>query len=224
MPKKIGIPYLVSNITIYSILSTPSPDSKRPALPSELIFQILFYRACWVLRSHLTAPAIFFPVFRWNKKVLATPVRFTAQSLKRFRQLVIRIHIKAYRERDSQGDPNASSGSGFLNLPSGHKHGWTAFVLGIEDARGKRTWSEEEPDDEQKTLWYSRVKPREPLSFKTCIDSRYGLLKELKDGDRIILGVRSLWSAWEHALEVQFEIWEDDDIILGQWFTEGDGI
>lgn len=106
------------NITLVSILS--KPGFRRPALPLEIILEILSYPPFWILAHHLELTSSIDVPSSLGTKVLLRTQPFSHELLRSLRKIVFRI-----RSRDQ----------GWSSYPSAHgtfENSWTWFNMAIK--------------------------------------------------------------------------------------------
>lgn len=184
-----------SNRALLSVLSQPS--GKRPALPPELILEILQYPPCWVLHSRQILPAPVKIISRTGSSVLCSSPPFTESSLRRFGAAVF-----SFRSHDQGWCSSPESGN------------WTWFEVRVVN---KKTLQPNESNrqawERQVFLQKNRQAEREPMSYVHTLDRSEGILVDLQVGDEIQLLGCARFPGWSNsAEEAAIEIWGIDTL------------
>lgn len=206
-PSSLLLPLLtltrLSNHTLFSVLSTPS--THRPALPHELILQILSHPSRWVLTSTLALSGPVRVTYHEGSRVLLCTPPFTAESLKLFRKILITIHSKD---------------QGWSSFPADHgtyENSWTWFDMAIENnevmQEQKRSGDSESLNVRRCLLQANRHAGQEMEEYSFSINKGEGFLKDLAVGDQIMLIACACFSGWTNSIkQAEMEIWEVDDL------------
>lgn len=194
-----------TNRTLFFILSTSSPH--RPALPYELILQILENPSRWLIYSHQSIPN---PVLVSNAighQVLLRTAAFTVRSLALFRKVVF-----TFRSHDQGWSSYPADRGTFGNS-------WSWFEIAIEN------WTAQEDtsspiERRRQQLQVNRHGISEAASYVHCLDRCHEFLTDLRVGDEILLIARAMFPGWvNHVEEANFEVWGVDDM---EHLEEGD--
>ncbi|KAI4108949.1 MAG: hypothetical protein LQ339_002068 [Xanthoria mediterranea] len=198
-----------SNLATLFCLSRPSPS--RPALPTELILQILAHPTRWLLsRSEAVIPTDPIRVVNKDLPIITLPP-FTAEEIKALRRVVFR-----FRSRD-QGYSWDSQNHGTYG------GSWTWFEAII------RTGRQDGPDGPAShTGGEDKVKKRFELqrnrhagtlmeSYEIVFDDGDPRMLELKtlltEGDVLELRACARFPAWMNNVEkAKVEVWSVDDL------------
>lgn len=185
-----------SNRALLSVLSQPS--GKRPALPHELILEILQYPPCWVLLSRQTLPAPVTVTSRRRSSVLCSSTAFTASSLRHFRKAVF-----SFLSHDQGWCSSPDSGN------------WTWFdVRVVENKTAHQHDESSSQEGERKVLLQkNRQAERDPMSYIHTLDRSEGILYDLQVGDEIQLLGCACFPGWSNFIEeATLEIWGVDTL------------
>lgn len=192
-----------SNRALFSVLSKPS--GKRPALPPELILEILKYPPCWVLLSRHILPAPVTIGARLGSSVLCSSQPFTASSLRRFGKAVF-----SFRSHDQGWCSSPDSGS------------WTWFDVRVVNKKTpqpiesiRQAW------DRQVLLQKNRQAEWESMSYVHTLDRSERILSDLHVGDEIQLLGCARFPGWSNSVEeAAIEIWGIDTLGEEQYLDE----
>ena len=193
-----------SNLALLSVLSQPS--GKRPALPHELILEILQYPPCWVLLSREILPASVTISSHIGTTVLCSSPPFTASSLRRFGKAVF-----SFRSHDQGWCSSPDSGS------------WTWFDVRV--VSNKKT---PRPNESIRQAWERQVLLQrnrqaewEPMSYVHTLGPSEGILSDLQVGDEIQLLGCARFPGWSNSVEeAAIEIWGIDTLGEEQYLDE----
>lgn len=185
-----------SNRELFSVLSQPS--GKRPALPIELILEILQYPPCWVLLSRYKLPAPTTISARRGSSVLCSSPPFTQSLLARFGKAVF-----SFRSHDQGWCSSPESGN------------WTWF-----DVRVVSNKNTPQPNESMRQAWERQVLLQqnrqaewEPMSYVHILDRSEPILSDLHVGDEIQLLGCARFPGWSNIVEeAAIEIWGIDTL------------
>lgn len=185
-----------SNRALVSVLS--QPFGKRPALPLELILEILQYPPCWVLLSRDKLPARTTISARRGSIVLCSAPPFTESSLRRFGKAVF-----SFRSHDQGWCSSPDSGS------------WTWFdvrvVLNKKVPQPNETFRQ--AMERQVLLQQNRQAERDPMSYVHTLDRSEPIMSDLQVGDEIQLLGCACFPGWSNIVEeAAIEIWGIDTL------------
>ena len=221
-----------SNLALFACLSTATPT--RPALPTELILQILEHPSRWAqLDSRSLPPYVDLsqPIIHVRNRPTGIPLLYTrpfsAREAKRLRQVVL-----AFRSSDQGWSSEPESGGSFSWFEVG-----LAQVLRTdveEGGQGQFTrwitrsyeWIGDSVERHGKTL---ETQPRykiqsnmfakkEPKDHTIELTNEHELVQRMQDGDRIVLWACACYPGWENRIyEAKISVWAMDDLT-----TEGE--
>lgn len=211
-----------SNLTILSVLSTPGP--KRPALPVEIILQILTHPSRWVQSAQLSlASPLSVSSVKGCTVILCAPP-LTSKSIRLLRSVVFTF---------TSHDQGWSS---FYSNHGTYENSWTWFdvVVGsggtgssivtdldrleLEDdddwgpdpeIQSRFHWAEKKIQRLQSNRHASRVAE----AYRFELEVGQGILQDLKEGDEIALLASAVFPGWVNNIEeAAMEIWEVDEL------------
>lgn len=217
----------LSNLTLTSILS--KPGRRRPALPLELILQILSYPPCWILTDHLQLERPVRVSSRRSPEVLLRTQPFSQKQLSSLRKIIF-----TFCSRD-QGWSSYTSDYGT------YENSWTWFTMAI--VKEKPPSSESERDTKDHTQ-HPTTHPSPPeientaseLNTSSHVEQHHHLqrnrhaslteetyrieieagderLRSLDVGDVLELLACAQFGGWENRVkEASMEIWAVDDV------------
>ncbi|KAL8925760.1 MAG: hypothetical protein Q9172_002101 [Xanthocarpia lactea] len=200
-----------SNLATFFCLSRPS--SCRPALPPELILQILTHPSRWLLHDSVSAD----PTRVSNKEVpIATLRPFTAEEINLLRRIVFRFRSKDQGYSWDTQNHGTYAGS------------WTWFEAVVRrgdiDASDDRDYPDHDGgEDRVKTRFELQRNRHAGTQFESYEivfedgDERMTELKTaLREGDVVELRACARFGAWVNQVEeAKVEVWCLDD--LGSW-------
>ena len=208
-----------ANVALHQCLSTSAPH--RPALPNEIILQILDHPSRWV-QVHsvkLRAVAAHEPLIcrsngpqKGDWQILVTdPV--SGRTKNRIRKLVY-----SFRSRDQ----------GWSDYPQHHRTyegSWTWFEAGLTRFQDKNAQGEElrrqrdlraEKERDRYELHRNRHAGLNPEGYLIELGTEHDLLKRVEDGDRFALWARAVFPGWENRVHnARIEIFCVDDLWNG---------
>lgn len=190
-----------SNRILFTILSTKTPN--KPALPTELILQILSHPSRWLLTSsvYLSSPARV-SSSESERAIVHTPPVSTHQL-----SLIRRI-VFTYSSKD-QGWSSYSSDHGT------YRNSWTWFEAGL------RKHAEEEEEKVSSTdqmqhrhrLHCNRHAGWETEDYQFVVEGDHPLLKNMQAGDEVVLWALAKFGGWENFVQgAAIQIWTMDDL------------
>ena len=190
-----------SNRALLSVLSQPS--GKRPALPHELILEILKYPPCWVLLSRQILPAPFTVTSRLGSAVLCSSPPFTSSSLRRFGKAVFSF---------------LSHDQGWCSSPD--TGNWTWFDVRVVEKKMVHQDNESSSQEGERKvmLQENRQAERDPMSYVHTLDRSEGILHDLRVGDEIQFLGCACFPGWSNTVEeATLEIWGVDSLAEEQY-------
>jgi hypothetical protein len=217
-----------SNLTIMSILAQPGP--KRPALPVDIILQILSHHSRWIQSAQFTLGSPLQVTNTVGAKVLICTPPLTPQSIRLLRKVVF-----TFTARD-QGWSSYNSDHGT------YENSWTWFDAAVRKRRTRPPIvddhnelgdGEDNPDDEadfnQELASRANVEriKRQHLQanvhagrlvkpYRVELEAKQGILQDLEEGDEIALLACASFPGWVNHVEgAGIELWEVDG--LGKW-------
>ena len=217
-----------SNLTILFILS--HPWHKRPAIPIEIILQILSHPSRWIQLAQLSLGSqISVSSQEACKAVLCTPP-LTAKLIRQMGHVVLTFTAK------DQG------WSSFIADQGTYENSWTWFEIAVRSGRGtdlaleenqnileadhegKRKGEERQGPEKESTQWddetnvrrqhltANRHASRRAEAYRFELQVGEGILQDLKEGDEIALLACARFSGWtNHVEEAGMSIWGLDD-------------
>ncbi|KAL8962117.1 MAG: hypothetical protein Q9193_001437 [Seirophora villosa] len=195
----------VSNLTALFCLSRPSPP--RPALPPEIILQILAHPTRWLLGRSQSSTHIL--VSEQQKPIITLPP-FSAEDLHWLRRVVFR-----FRSRD-QGYSWDSPNHGTYNAS------WTWFEAVVPEQREDGVGAADVPPDSDGVrkrweLQRNRHAGTQFEDYEIVFEQGDTSMMELKEvmrvGDRLELRACAAFPAWENRVEeAHVELWYQDDL------------
>ena len=207
-----------ANETLSKCLAIPS--RRRPALPSEIILQILDHPSSWIC-SHMYAlpseegesaaprPVIRVAAITGKPKieVILSTDPLQQSQISNMRELVFKFHSK------DQGWSSYISDHGTFN------NTWSWFEAGVRRGRNSvrdtvRDSNEgSRYDYERHEIQRNRHAGRDPETYTIALDAEHPLLKNLQEGDVIDLLACALYPAWQNLVyTARVEIWAYDDL------------
>ena len=203
-----------SNKAIYECLSTAT--SHRPALPTEIIFQILNHTSRWVCsfeKADKPAPPIPHapilvsanPSGRLEIKVILSTPPMTSEGLLNIRRLVFTFESK------DQG------WSGYRGDHGTYNNTWSWFEAGVRSKDKDSTYADtasESTHDSYKRfhLQRNRHAGRDTESYRIELEKESEIIRGLKPGDVIDLLACAQYPAWQNQVySAGIEIWSYSD-------------
>ena len=199
-----------SNLALLECLSIATP--KRPALPTELILQILDHPTRWVHLYGITHPPPVEPQ-KWIRIVSNKPIgqpilftrRFTAQEVRDLRKIVF-----TFRSRDQGFCSNRDQGcwswfeTCLARLPSPYEgpqdEEWDAWAqswcAGEWVARYKRGL--ETPP--RYRIQENRLASTEIEEYTVDLTDEHELVQRVREGDRVVLLACACFPGWENRV------------------------
>lgn len=185
-----------SNRALFDVLSKPS--GKRPALPHELILEILKYPPCWVVLSRHILPAPVTISDHLGSSVLCSSPPFTASSLRRFGKAVF-----SFRSHDQ----------GWCSLPDSGNWTWFDVRVVVNKKAPQPNESIRQAWERQMLLQHNRQAERDPMSYVHTLDRSERILSDLHVGDEIQLLGCARFPGWSNYVEeAAIEIWGVDTL------------
>ncbi len=208
---------------VMSILARPG--ARRPALPVETILHILSHPSRWI-QWHQTSLESPLSVTSWerSKLVLCSPP-LTARLIRQLRTVVFTFLAK------DQGwsSYNADHGS--------YRNSWTWFEAAVLEenetespvereqngleAGGEQRRDQDEsnheldplPKTKRQHLQTNRHAGRLAEAYRCELEAGQGILRDLKEGDKIALLAFAMYPGWvNHVEKAGLEIWKVDDL------------
>ena len=219
-----------SNLALLACLSTATPN--RPALPTELILQILNHPTRWVLFhsvNQLPAENPDQTILRIRNKPTGIPVLFTRPFSAREAKLVQKIVLE-FRSRD-QGyseHPDRGTWSWFeaslVQLPStDDEHDEQGQVSDVAVWTGSYDWigkwmvrhKEKLEDQPRYKIQENRHAEITPKHYAIELTDEYELVQRVQEGDRIILWACACFPGWENRVyEAKISVLGLDDLTV----------
>ena len=192
-----------ANVALYQCLSTSTPH--RPALPNEIILQILDHPSRWI-QVHsvkLEAVAAHEPLIcrsngpqHGDWQILVTdPV--SGRVINKLREIVY-----SFRGQDQ----------GWSSYPQDHgtyAGSWTWFEAGLTRFEDKNAQGEElrrqkdlraEKERDRYELHRNRHAGLKPENYVIELGAEHDLLKRVEEGDRFALWARAMFPGWENRV------------------------
>lgn len=191
-----------SNVALFETLSKPGP--RRPALPTEIILQILAYPSRWVLASSATRDSPYI-----NRETNAeTPILETSP-LCHPASLVRKIMF-TFRSKD-QGWSSFRDDHGY------YRNSWTWFDAGLRRLSGSGLSNAGLPimevDTARHFLQCNRHAHDKFLSYRIEIDRDHQLVQGLVEGDKVVLWACQKFQGWANLVEsAEIEVWALDEL------------
>ncbi|KAL8734365.1 MAG: hypothetical protein Q9166_001563 [cf. Caloplaca sp. 2 TL-2023] len=197
-----------ANLTLFSCLSRPSHSPPRPALPPELILQILAHPTRWLLIHNVgTLPT---NVSEEDRPIITLPP-FTAEEVNLVRRIVFRFRSmdQGYSwDRDNHGTYAGS---------------WTWFEAVVKKGRDVGVNSDNSDDgieDHVKKkfeLQRNRHAGSQPEDYAIIFDDGDAWMTQLRsvlrEGDILELRACARFGAWvNYVEEAKVEVWCQDDL------------
>lgn len=190
-----------SNRILFTILSMNTPN--KPALPTELILQILSHPSRWLLTTsvYLSTPA------RVSSSESERAIVHTPPISKHQLPLIRRI-VFTYSSKD-QGWSSYSSDHGT------YRNSWTWFEAGL------RKHAEEEEEKVSLTdqmqhrhrLHCNRHAGWETEDYQFVVEGDHPILENMQAGDEVVLWARAKFGGWENFVQgAAIQIWTIDDL------------
>lgn len=219
-----------SNLALLECLSMATPT--RPALPAELILQILHHPTRWVRLysiSHPPSVEAGKPIVVSVNKPTGIPILYTrpfsAQEVALLRQVVF-----TFRSRDQgfSSDPDQGSWSWFeaslAQFPSTDEDGqgelhnaaaWTGsygWVGEWMERHNKRL--EKQPRYKIQTNRHASMEPEE---YTIELTDEHELVQRVQEGDRVVLWACACFPKWENRVyEAKITVLGMDDLTMGR--------
>ena len=229
-----------SNLELLKCLSTATPA--RPAIPTEIILQILDHPSRWLHIHSIYHPPLpnSRPLLIIRDKPSGDPVLYTRSFSARDAKVLRRV-IFTFRSRD-QGwcsNPNNGAWSWFeaslARFPRDDEEGQPQLSDDIV-TRGPYDWvypwlqrhSEELGKQPRYKIQENKIGEKEPESYRIVLGDDHELVQRVREGDRIILWACACFPGWNnHVYEAQISIEGVDDLrmekIAGPSVTNNEG-
>ena len=229
-----------SNLELLKCLSTATPT--RPAIPTEIILQILEHPSRWVpIHSvyHPPSPRSDRPILYTSDKPTGNPVLYTRSLSARDIKLLGRVTF-TFRSRD-QGwcsNPDQGAWSWFeasLGRTSGDEEGQTPLsdaIVTTSHYHWIHSWLQRNSEELAKQPRYkiqsNRIGEIEPESYNIELADDHELVRRVREGDRIILWACACFAGWNNQVyEAQISIEGVDELrmekIAGPSVTNNEG-
>ena len=189
-----------SNRTAFTVLSANAPH--RPALPVELVLQILSHPSRWLLTTtvYLSVPARV-PSSEAERAIVHTPP-ISPHQLPLIRRLVF-----TFRSKDqgwsSYGEDHGS-----------YRNSWTWFEAGLRKLAGEENaLSPMDQPERRYRLQCNRHAGREVEDYRFELEKDHPLLQEMQAGDEVVLWALARFGGWENFVqEAAIQLWTMDDM------------
>lgn len=205
-----------SNIAVHQCLSTIAPT--KPALPNEIILQILDHPTRWI------------PVHSVSLRVASPnePLRCKSQGPQRGDWQILctdPIDARVAAKIKTIVYSFTSKDQGWSSYPEQHgtfegsctflEAGLTRFE--VKDAGGEELARQQslrvEKESERYELHRNRHAGREPEEYRIGLGEDHELLRRVQDGDRFALWARAQYPGWENVVYgAKIELWCVDDL------------
>ena len=208
-----------ANVALYQCLSTSTPH--RPALPDEIILQILDHPSRWIqvhsvelraVSSHEPLRCKSDGPQHGDWQILVTdPV--SGRAIKKLRKVVY-----FFRGQDQ----------GWSSYPQHHgtyENSWTWFEAGLARFEDRNAQGEElrrqkdlraEKERDRCELHRNRHAGPNPENYVIELGTEHELLKRVEEGDRFALRARAAFPGWENRVhKARIEIYCVDDLSNG---------
>ena len=217
-----------SNLALLECLSIATPT--RPALPAELIFQLLNHPTRWVyLHSNIYPSSVEpdKPIALVRNRPTGIPVLytrpFTAQEVGRLRKVVFtfRSRDQGYCSRPDQGCWSWFEAS-LAHLPSTDEDGQDQENDAAERT-GSLGWSEEWMERYEKSLenqpryriQENRLASIETEQYTIELTAEHELVQRAGEGDRVVLWACACFPGWENRVyEAKISAHGIDDLTM----------
>ncbi|KAL9138420.1 MAG: hypothetical protein Q9175_000351 [Cornicularia normoerica] len=215
-----------SNLALLECLSIATPT--RPALPTELILQILDHPTRWVYLYSIRHPPSVHPnrpIVMIANRPTGIPLLFTrpfsARDSGRLRQIVF-----TFRSRDQGWSSNPDNGSwswfeaSLARLPSTDEDGQGGFN-GTAQWTGSYEWTGEWMKLHEKRLengpryriQTNKHASTEPEEYTIELTDEHELVQRVNEGDRVVLWACACFPGWENRVyEAEITVLGTDDI------------
>ena len=230
-----------SNLELLKCLSTATPT--RPAIPTEIILQILEHPSRWIhIHSiyHPPLPNSDRPILFTSNKPSGDPVLYTRSLSARDTKLLRKV-IFTFRSRDQ----------GYCSFPD--QGAWSWFEAGLaqisrDDEEGQTQlsdvivttshydwiypWLQRHSEELEKQPRYkiqeNRIGKKEPENYRIELGDDHELVRRVREGDRIILWACACFPGWDNRIyEAQISLEGVDDLrmkkIAGPSVTNDEG-
>ena len=214
-----------SNLELLKCLSTATPT--RPAIPTEIILQILEDPSRW-LHIH----SIYYPPLPSSRPILVTsnkpsgdPVLFTRSLSARDTKLLRKVTF-TFRSRDQGWCDNPDQGAwswleaSLARISQDEEEGQTQLsdaIVTTSQYGWVNHWlqrhSEELEQQPRYKIQENRIGEKEPESYKIELGDDHELVRRVRKGDRIILWACAGYPGWNNQVyEAQISIEGVDDL------------
>lgn len=201
-----------SNRALLSILSTASPP--RPALPQELILQILSHPSRWVLAwSDNIVNPIKVDNIEGSRIILCTPP-LTARSAKLLREVVFTIcsHDQGW-SHDSRYHGTFEASWTWFDAAVASNSTESVQIATVKMQNGEVSIPVS-PNISRHRIQSNRHAVKAAAHYRISMYPGQEILDDLKVGDQILLVACAQYGAWVNYIEAAgIEIWEEDDLI-----------
>ena len=175
----------------------------RPALPPEVVLQILEHPTRWILTSYVSSTQnIRVPSARSPLRILSLPP-LSAEDARTIRRTVFEF------KGQDQGWSSYSADHGT------YRNTWTWFEVVVRNTRVE----EGQPLEEVRRfeLQRNRHAGSEPETYRIELGADHALVKGLREGDVIELDACASFPGWACVVhDAKIEVWSVDDLAIGE--------
>lgn len=217
-----------SNLALLECLSTATPT--RPAIPTELILQILDHPTCWLLLHSISHPPSAEPnkpIVLISNKPTGIPVLYTRPFSAREVGLLRKV-VFTFRSRDQGWSSNPDNGSwswfegSLAQFPSADEDGqsqvndateWTGSYGWIGEWMQRHEQRlESQPRYKIQTNTHASTDPEE---YEIELTDEHELVQRMEENDRIVLWACACFPGWENRVyEAKITILGMDDLTM----------
>ena len=215
-----------SNLELFKCLSAATPT--RPAIPTEIILQILEDPSRWLhIHSvhHPPLPNSERPILVTRNKASGDPVLYTRSLSARDTKLLRKVTF-TFRSRDQGwcGNPEQGAWSWFeaslARISPDDEEGQTQpndAIVTSSQYHWVYPWLQRHSEELEKQPRYkiqsNRIGEREPESYRIELEDDHDLVRRVKEGDRIILWACACFPGWNNQVyEAQVSIEGVDEL------------
>ena len=215
-----------SNFELLKCLSTATPT--RPAIPTEIILQILDHPSRWLhIHSiyHPPLPNSDRPILFTSNKPNGDPVLYTRSLSARDATLLRKVTF-TFRSRDQGWCSNPDQGAwswfeaSLARISGDEEEGQTQLsdaIITTSQYEWVYPWLQRHSEELEKQPRYkiqsNRIGEVEPESYRIELGDDHELVRRVREGDRIILWACACFPGWSnHVYEAQISIEGVDDL------------
>ena len=189
-----------SNRALFTVLSINTPN--KPALPPELILEILSHPSRWLLTAYVQLPAmVCISSEEAERDVVCTPP-ISARRLPLVQRLVL-----TFRSKDQ----------GWSSYPAdygSYRNSWTWFEAGLrKHVGGEESVVSTDRERPRQRLQCNRHAGTEAEDYRFVFERDHPLLKCMRVGDEVVLWAMAKFGGWRNFVqEAAIQVWSLDDL------------